>query len=64
MVQLLGAVRARVPHAIADCIVVEVEILVSWPAGAAHGEVSRPSGDLELSDSLRHCLDEDVDGYC
>jgi hypothetical protein len=35
-----------------------VEILVSWPAGTAHIVCGPPRGDLELSDSLRHCLDE------
>lgn len=29
------------------------------PAGAAHMDCGPPSGDLELSDCLRHCLDED-----
>jgi hypothetical protein len=57
--QLLGCGCALELLAIEeDCVVVEVEILVSWPAGRRQRTCGSPRGDSELSDSLRHCLDE------
>jgi len=58
--QLLGCGCALELLAIEeDCVVVEVEILVSWPAGRRQRTCGSPRGDSELSDSLRHCLDEE-----
>jgi hypothetical protein len=42
-----------------ECVVVEVEILVSWPAGRPQRACGSPRKDSEPSDSLRHCLDEE-----
>ena len=64
MVSIGTSRTSRCCAQLSDSIVVEVEILVSWPAGKPTQLADFPVGGLELSDCLRHCLDEDGDVCC